>query len=59
MLYKLTWIKIWLLAELDAKAKALSIENKNVWGKSTQRLDELESLVAAKEKQPKAERNFG
>ena len=37
-----------LLAELDAKAKALSIEQERL-SKSTQRLDELESLVAAKE----------
>lgn len=37
-----------LLAELDAKAKALSIEQERL-SKSTQRLNELESLVAAKE----------
>ncbi|NRT12988.1 OmpA family protein [Flavobacterium sp. 14A] len=37
-----------LLAELDAKAKALSTEQDRL-SKSTQRLSELESLVAAKE----------
>lgn len=37
-----------LLAQLDAKAKALAIEQERL-SKNTQRLEELESLVAAKE----------
>jgi chemotaxis protein MotB len=42
-----------LLSELDAKAKALAIEQERL-SKSSQRLEEMESLIAAKEKHAKS-----